>query len=76
MKETTLIPVQTPDGNMTYKEARLVMECKIIELTTVSPDDYYTQEAKDFVIEGYNDAKDYHKLVFGEITHVWIKKQE
>jgi flavin reductase (DIM6/NTAB) family NADH-FMN oxidoreductase RutF len=76
MKEIALTPVQTPDGNMTYKEARLVLECKIIELTTVSPDDYYTQEAKDFIIEGYNETKEYHKLVFGEITNVWIKAQE
>lgn len=75
MKETTLTPIQTPNGNMTYKEARLVLECKIIELTTVSPDDYYTQEAKDFIIGGYNEAKEYHKLVFGDITNVWIKPE-
>jgi flavin reductase (DIM6/NTAB) family NADH-FMN oxidoreductase RutF len=75
MKETALTPIQTPGGNMTYREARLVLECKILELTTVSPDDYYTQEAKDFVVEGYNDAKEYHKLLFGEITNVWIKTE-
>jgi flavin reductase (DIM6/NTAB) family NADH-FMN oxidoreductase RutF len=75
MKETTLTPVQTPDGSTTYKEARLVLECKIIELTTVSPDDYYTQDAKNFIIEGYNEAKEYHKLVFGDITNVWIKSE-
>jgi flavin reductase (DIM6/NTAB) family NADH-FMN oxidoreductase RutF len=74
MKETTLTPVQTPDGNITYKEARLVFECKLIELTTVSPDDFYTQEAKDFINSGYDEAKDYHKQVFGEIANVWIKK--
>jgi flavin reductase (DIM6/NTAB) family NADH-FMN oxidoreductase RutF len=73
MKEITLTPIQTPNGNMTYREARLVLECKILELTTVSPDDYYTQEAKDFVVEGYNDAKEYHKLLFGYITNVWVK---
>jgi flavin reductase (DIM6/NTAB) family NADH-FMN oxidoreductase RutF len=75
MKETKLTPIQTPNGNMTYKEARLVLECKIIELTTVSPDDYYTQEAKDFIIEGHNEAKEYHKLVFGDIVNVWIKTE-
>jgi flavin reductase (DIM6/NTAB) family NADH-FMN oxidoreductase RutF len=75
MKEISLTPIQTPNGNMTYREARLVLECKILELTTVSPDDYYTQEAKDFVVEGYNDAKEYHKLLFGDITNVWIKAE-
>jgi flavin reductase (DIM6/NTAB) family NADH-FMN oxidoreductase RutF len=74
MKETTLTSIQTPGGNTTYKEARLVLECKLIEITTVSPDDFYTQEAKDFITEAYLEAKAYHKLVFGYITNVWIRK--
>ena len=44
MKESKLTSVQTPSGNMTYKEARIVVECKVIEITTVSPDDFYTEE--------------------------------
>ncbi|MDR0715016.1 MAG: flavin reductase [Bacteroidales bacterium] len=74
MKETTLTSIQTPGGNTTYKEARLVLECKLIEITTVNPDDFYTQEAKDFITEAYLEAKAYHKLVFGDITNVWIRK--
>jgi flavin reductase (DIM6/NTAB) family NADH-FMN oxidoreductase RutF len=74
MKEITLTPVQTPDGNTTYKEARLILECKLTELTTVNPDDFYTQEGKDFVVGAYKETNAYHKLVFGEITNVWIKK--
>ncbi|MDR0420956.1 MAG: flavin reductase [Prevotellaceae bacterium] len=75
MKETTLTPVLTPDGNTTYKEARLVLECKLTEITTVQPDDFLNQDDKNFIIDGFNEAKEYHKLVFGEITNVWIKKQ-
>jgi flavin reductase (DIM6/NTAB) family NADH-FMN oxidoreductase RutF len=74
MKETSLTHVSTPSGNSSYKEARLIIECKLTEITTVGPDDFYAQADKDFVIEGYNDAKAYHKLVFGEITKIWIKK--
>jgi flavin reductase (DIM6/NTAB) family NADH-FMN oxidoreductase RutF len=74
MKETTLTHVLTPSGNSSYKEARLIFECKLTEITTVNPDDFYAQSDRDFVIEGYNDAKAYHKLVFGEITKVWTKK--
>jgi flavin reductase (DIM6/NTAB) family NADH-FMN oxidoreductase RutF len=74
MKETTLTPVQTPSGNTTYKEARLVLECELSELTTVSPDDFYSQEAKDFIQGGFDEAKEFHKLVFGDITQVWIRK--
>ncbi|MDR0755153.1 MAG: flavin reductase [Prevotellaceae bacterium] len=74
MHETTLTPVQTPSGNMTYKEARLVFECKLTEITTVNPDDFINQEDKDFIMGGFEEAKEYHKLVFGEITNIWIKK--
>jgi flavin reductase (DIM6/NTAB) family NADH-FMN oxidoreductase RutF len=74
MKEVKLTGVQTPYGNMSFKEARLIIECRLTEITTANPDDFYTQEAKDFINEAYKKATDYRKLVFGEITHVWMKK--
>ncbi|GHT13003.1 hypothetical protein FACS189426_17260 [Bacteroidia bacterium] len=74
MKEITLTPVQTPDGNTTYKEARLILECKLTELTTVSPDDFQTEEGKNFVVDAYKETKGYHKMVFGEITNIWVRK--
>lgn len=74
MSETTLTPVKTPQGNISYKEARLIIECKLIEVTTVSPDDYYSEEGRKFVTDAYDEIKKYHKLVFGEITGVWIRK--
>ncbi|MDR2679276.1 MAG: hypothetical protein LBC47_00545, partial [Tannerella sp.] len=46
MKESKLTSVQTPSGNMAYKEARLIIECKLVEVTTVSPDDFYTEEGR------------------------------
>lgn len=74
MKETTLTPIKTPLGNFSYKEARLIIECALIQITTVKPEDFYSSEAAKFINEGFKDAGDYHKLVFGEITSVWIKK--
>ena len=74
MKEVELTSVQTPSGDMSFKEARLIIECKLTQLTTVNPNDFYTSESKDFINEAYKEANDYHKLVFGEITHVWVKK--
>ncbi|MCD7915279.1 MAG: flavin reductase family protein [Tannerellaceae bacterium] len=74
MKESTLTPVETPSGMMSYKEAEVIIECTLTEITSVTSDDFYTQEGKDFVLEGYEDAGDYHKMVFGEITRVWVKK--
>jgi flavin reductase (DIM6/NTAB) family NADH-FMN oxidoreductase RutF len=75
MKNSPLTWVKTPDGNIAYKEAQLVIECKLLEVTTVAPDDFYSDNGREFVESGFNDAKDYHKLVFGEITSVWVKKQ-
>ncbi len=74
MKEVELTSVQTPSGDMSFKEARLIIECKLTALTTANPNDYYTQEAKDAINEAYKEAKVYRKFVFGEITHVWVKK--
>ena len=74
MKEVELTSIQTPFGNMSFKEARLIIECKLTELTTANPNDFYSQEAKDWINEAYKEANDYRKLVFGEITHVWVKK--
>jgi flavin reductase (DIM6/NTAB) family NADH-FMN oxidoreductase RutF len=74
MKESKLTSVQTPAGNTTYKEARLILECKLIEVTTVSPGDFYTEEGRQFITDAHAETNDYHKIVFGEITAVWLRK--
>jgi flavin reductase (DIM6/NTAB) family NADH-FMN oxidoreductase RutF len=74
MKEVELTSVKTPSEDMSFKEARLIIECKLTELTTPNPNDFYTQEAKDSINEAYKEANHYRKYVFGEITHVWLKK--
>ena len=73
MANNPLTYVITPDGNIAYKESILILECKLMQITTVSPDDFYFQKGKEFVEKGFEDAQDYHKLVFGEITKVWRK---
>jgi flavin reductase (DIM6/NTAB) family NADH-FMN oxidoreductase RutF len=74
MKEVELTSVQTPCGDMSFKEARLFFECKLTQITTPNLNDFYTQEAKDWINDAYKDKSDYRKYVFGEITHVWVKK--
>ena len=59
---------------MSFKEARLIIECKLTEITTANLDDFYSQEARDYLKEAYKEASDYRKFVFGEITRVWVKK--
>ena len=74
MQEVELTGIQTPSGNMTFKEARLIFECKLVQVTTPDLNDFYTQEAKDWVNEMYKDPNEVRKYVFGEITRVWVKK--
>jgi flavin reductase (DIM6/NTAB) family NADH-FMN oxidoreductase RutF len=74
MKEVDLTSVQTPSGDMAFKEARLIIECRLTEITTPRTTDFYSQEAKDYINEAYKEASDYRKYVFGEITQVWVKK--
>jgi flavin reductase (DIM6/NTAB) family NADH-FMN oxidoreductase RutF len=75
MKQHTLTPVETPERGIAYKEARLIIECELEEITTVAPDDFYTVDARTFVTEAYAEAYDYHKLVFGKITGMWLRKR-
>jgi flavin reductase (DIM6/NTAB) family NADH-FMN oxidoreductase RutF len=74
MKEVELTSVQTPSGDMSFKEARLIMECKLTQITTPNPNDFCTQESKEYINEVYKDPNEIRKYVFGEITHVWVKK--
>lgn len=74
MMEVELTGVQTPCGTMAFKEARLILSCKLTALATISPDDFCTQEAKDLINEAYREANVYRKYVFGEITHVWTRR--
>jgi len=76
MRNTQLTAAQTPAGNMAFKEAKLIIEYKLIQVTTVSPDDFLTEEGRTFVVNANPNAvpSDYHKLVFGEITNVWVRK--
>ena len=73
MKEVVLKAISTPCGNMTFQEARLVIECRLTQGTIARPEDFYDQEAKDLTIQAYNEIGCYRKFVFGEITDVWIK---
>ena len=74
MTEVKLVAIQTPSGNMSFMEARLIVECKLTQITTPKIDDFYSQEDKNYLQDVYKDPNEIRKYVFGEITHVWEKK--
>jgi flavin reductase (DIM6/NTAB) family NADH-FMN oxidoreductase RutF len=74
MQETELTAVQTPQGNIAFTEARLVFECRLLTVTTPTPENFYTQDAKDWLAETYKTTADYRKIVFGEIAAIWARR--
>ena len=74
MKEAELISIETPSQNMSFEKARLIFECKLMQITTPDPDDFYSQEARDYINEAYKKSSDHRKFVICEITDIWIKK--
>jgi len=74
MKEVGLTAVRTPGGNMSFKEARLIIECKLTQITAPAIGDFCSQETRDYLTEAYRDAGEIRQYVFGEITRVWVKR--
>lgn len=73
MKEVELTLIETPLGNTTFEEARLVIECSLTQITIPQADDFYSEEAKAYITEAYRTPGDIRKYVFGDITAVWVK---
>ena len=75
MKEVKLTEIATPSGNMTFQKARLLIECNLTQITTSNfPDDFYYEDAIEYMSQPYKDPKDHSKYVFGEIMAVWAKR--
>ncbi|GHT67848.1 hypothetical protein FACS189452_06350 [Bacteroidia bacterium] len=73
MKEVELTSIETPCGDVAFEEAKLIVECKLTALLTGHPDNFCTQEAKDYINAAHKEEGVYRKIVFGEITNVWEK---
>ncbi|MDR3189526.1 MAG: flavin reductase family protein [Prevotellaceae bacterium] len=74
MKQTNLTAVATPSGRMTFKEAKLVVECTLAQTHTVNPDEVYAEHNKKFFADAYKEVGSWHKIVFGDISAVWVRK--
>lgn len=74
MQQTKLTAVATPSGKMTFKEAKIVVECTLAQTHTVNPDEVYAEHNKTFFSDAYREVGAWHKIVFGDITAVWVRK--
>lgn len=70
VKETGLIPIITPNGNITYEQASLVFECKKLYTDDLKKDHFIYPAIEQTIYP----KKDYHRFYIGEIVHIFQKK--
>lgn len=68
VKETGLIPMITENGNIGYRQARMVMECRIIYTDYLEEDRFIIPEV---ALRNY-PSKDFHRFYIGEIVNCYV----
>jgi len=68
MKETGLTPVKA-DGNVYYREARLVLVCRKLYAQDIRPDRFL-----DPTISDMYPQRDYHRMYVGEIVQCLVNE--
>jgi len=61
-----LDPIETPLGNVAFKQARLLIECRKIYQDDIRPEQFLSFDVEKIYVE-----KDYHRFYIGEIVKVW-----
>lgn len=68
--ETGLTPMATEKGNIFFKEAQCVLECKKLYTDDLRSEHFLDKS----LAEQWYPAKDYHKMYVAEIVNAWEKK--
>ena len=68
-KETGLTPMLTDLGNVTFSQARLVLECHKLYNDTIREENFVL---KELVSKNY-PGKDFHRFFLGEVVRVYTK---
>ncbi len=64
-----LTALQTPNGAVGFREAKLLLECRKIYFDDIDPAFFQV-----FEVEKIYPSKDYHRFYIGEITRAWKKR--
>ncbi len=67
MRETGLIAVETERGNVTFRQARIVLECRKIYQDDLKKENFLVPE----VARKNYPTDDFHRFFMGHILHVW-----
>ena len=68
-KETGLTPILTPNGIVTFQQARIVIDCKKLYFGDIEVNNFID---KSLINKIYPD-KDFHRFYIGEITGCYTK---
>ena len=71
-EQTGLKPVETGLGNITFSQARLVLECRKIYADFLKPENFLVQE----IIKKFYPKVDFHKFYIGEIIGCYLKRDK
>ncbi len=69
INHTGLKPLETPDGNITFAQARLVLECRKLYTDFLKEDNFLIKN----IIDNNYPRKDFHKFFIGEIVKCYKK---
>lgn len=70
IKETGLMPQITPEGNITFEQSRLTLECKKLYCEKMDEDRFLE---KGIVEKWYGEKGNLHFIYIAEILNVWEK---
>lgn len=70
VKETGLTPIETYRGNITFEQARLILECKKLYSDILKPECFIIDE----VSQKNYPKKDFHRFFIGEIEYCYMKR--
>jgi flavin reductase (DIM6/NTAB) family NADH-FMN oxidoreductase RutF len=69
IEKTGLIPLKTESGAVSFKQSRLIFECRKIYFDDLKPQNFLLPETDK---RNY-PLKDYHRMFIGEILNVYLK---
>ena len=67
VKETGLVPIELPSGNISFSQARMVMECKKLYVDTIKPENFIQKD----IAKRIYPLNDFHHLFIAEILHCY-----
>lgn len=70
VKESGLKPITTPEGQITFEQARLTLECRKLYKQTLKPDSFLDKKPLE---KWYNEQGGLHEMYIVEIVNVWKK---